>query len=166
MNWDWRGRGAPFLKYADRQRLAFKKGTPREQGGYCHLGYYCPVPSSKIIPAILDELSQAGVEDKILRLSFALGSHRAHSEADKRYLVGDSVYHRVRCIDSDETDCLHMGVTRRGTPVDIFRPVAEADADLWEILNIIILPDIAAVQRRYARRWQRGRQFRQIIAEW
>lgn len=86
-----------------------------------------PVPSSKIIPAILDELSQAGVEDKNITVVFALGSHRAHSEADKRYLVGDSVYHRVRCIDSDETDCLHMGVTRRGTPVDIFRPVAEAD---------------------------------------
>jgi len=86
-----------------------------------------PVPSYKILPAILEELAGAGVEDRDITVVFALGSHRAHSEEDKKYLVGEAVYNRVRCIDSDETDCVHMGETPRGTPVDIFRPVAQAD---------------------------------------
>ena len=42
-------------------------------------------------------------------------------------LVGQQVYDRVRCVDSDPNDCIHMGVTETGTPVDVTRVVAEAD---------------------------------------
>lgn len=44
-----------------------------------------------------------------------------------RRLVGDAIYERYRCVDSDPADCVHMGVTDRGTPVDVTRAVAEAD---------------------------------------
>jgi len=37
------------------------------------------------------------------------------------------VYKQVSCIDLDVNDCVHLGTTSRGTPVDIFRPVAEAN---------------------------------------
>jgi nickel-dependent lactate racemase len=86
-----------------------------------------PVPSYKIIPSILDELGAAGVDDKDITVVFALGSHRPHTEEEKKMLVGQEVYNRVRCIDSDPADCIHLGVTPLGTPVDIFRPVVEAD---------------------------------------
>lgn len=86
-----------------------------------------PCPSWLILPAVLDELSAAGVTDSDITVVFALGSHRSHTEAEMRHLVGDVVFKRVRCVDSDPDDCVHLGVTRRGTPVDITRVVAEAD---------------------------------------
>ena len=42
------------------------------------------------------------------------------------HLVGEEVFNRVKCVDSKD-DFVHMGTTRRGTPVDIYRDVAEAD---------------------------------------
>lgn len=86
-----------------------------------------PLPSYKILPCVLDELSEAGIPDEDIVIAFGLGSHEGHSEERKRRIVGDKVYDRIRCIDSDVNDFVHMGVTRRGTPVDIFTPVANAD---------------------------------------
>lgn len=86
-----------------------------------------PMPTSKVMPAILDELYEAGVKKEDIILVFALGSHRPHTEDEKRKLAGDRAYEEITCIDSDPDDCVRMGVTGRGTPVDIFRPVAEAD---------------------------------------
>lgn len=86
-----------------------------------------PLPSYKVLPSILDELSIAGVRDEDILVVFALGSHRGHTEEEKRKIVGDEVFNRVPCVDSDPSDCVHLGTTSRGTPVDIFRPVAEAD---------------------------------------
>ena len=86
-----------------------------------------PLPSYKVLPALLDELYAAGVKPEDVTLVFALGSHRCHTAEEQRKLAGDRAYSEIRCVDSDPGDCVHMGVTSRGTPVDIFRPVAEAD---------------------------------------
>lgn len=86
-----------------------------------------PVPSWQILPGILAELTAAGCRDEDITVVFALGSHRCHREEEKRHLAGDQVYDRVKCVDSDPDDCVHMGVTSAGTPVDITRTVAEAD---------------------------------------
>ena len=86
-----------------------------------------PVPSYEILPAVLEELSAAGCRDEDITVVFALGSHRHHTEEEKRQLAGEAVYARVRCVDSDPDDCIHLGTTENGTPVDITRTVAEAD---------------------------------------
>ena len=86
-----------------------------------------PVPTWKIMPALLDALYAAGCKAEDLLLVFALGSHRAHTAEEQRHLAGDRAWEEIRCIDSDPKDCVHLGVTKNGTPVDIFRPVAEAD---------------------------------------
>lgn len=86
-----------------------------------------PLPSYKILPCVLDELSEAGIPDEDIIIVFGLGSHEGHSEERKRRIVGDKVYDRIRCVDSDVHDFVHLGVTQRGTPVDIFTPVANAD---------------------------------------
>jgi len=86
-----------------------------------------PMPSSLVLPEVLEELFLAGVEANDIKIVFALGSHRKHTEEEKRYLVGDDVYSRIQCIDSDANDCIRIGITSSGTPVDIFRVVAEAD---------------------------------------
>lgn len=86
-----------------------------------------PVPSHEIVPVVLDVLYEAGVRPADVTLVFALGSHRRHTEAEKEKLAGTRAYREIRCVDSDPDDCVCMGYTRRGTPVDITRVVAEAD---------------------------------------
>ena len=86
-----------------------------------------PVPSYDILPGVLEELFKAGCKAEDITVVFALGSHRAHTREEKIALAGKEVYEQVRCIDSDVNDCIHMGTTKKGTPVDITRSVAEAD---------------------------------------
>ena len=86
-----------------------------------------PMPTYAVMPFLLDELSGAHVSDKDITLVFALGSHRKHSDAEKIKLAGEETFRRVACVDGDTAECVHLGVTSRGTPVDIVRCVAEAD---------------------------------------
>lgn len=86
-----------------------------------------PMPTYKVMPALLDELAAAGVDFKDVTLVFALGSHRKQSPEEQKRLAGDVAYGKINVVDSDPEDCVHMGVTANGTPVDITRVVAEAD---------------------------------------
>ncbi len=86
-----------------------------------------PMPTHIVMPALLDELYAAGISKQDITLVFALGSHRMHTEAERHKLAGDRAWSEIACIDGDASDCVHIGVTSRGTPVDIVRVVAEAD---------------------------------------
>jgi len=86
-----------------------------------------PVPSYKILPLIVGELEKAGVAPRDITVVFALGSHRKQTPGEMRRLVGEEVYSKVRCVDGDSEDFIHMGKTRLGTPVDVTRVVAQAD---------------------------------------
>ena len=86
-----------------------------------------PMPTWKVMPALLDELYAAGVKKENITLVFALGSHRRHTEEEQRHLAGDRAWNEITCVDGDTADCVHIGMTSRGTPVDIVRIVAEAD---------------------------------------
>ncbi|MCX7922904.1 MAG: nickel-dependent lactate racemase [Clostridia bacterium] len=86
-----------------------------------------PMPSKVVLPPLLEELAAANINFEDVTVVFALGSHRKHTEDEKKYLVGEEVYNKVKCIDSDPSDCISMGVTTRGTPVEIFSVVAKAD---------------------------------------
>ena len=86
-----------------------------------------PMPTYAVMPALLEELFAAGVQAEDVTLVFALGSHRAHTPEEMEKLAGEAVYRRIRCVDGDPGDCVHLGTTAAGTPVDITRVVAEAD---------------------------------------
>ena len=86
-----------------------------------------PLPSYQLLPSVLDELFAAGIPKEDITLVFALGSHRKHTQEEMEHLAGKEVVNTIRCVDSDPSDCIRMGVTSRGTPVDITRVVAEAD---------------------------------------
>ncbi len=86
-----------------------------------------PMPTYKVLPVVLEELFSAGIDADDITLVFALGSHRPHTEEERRMLAGDFAYEKIRCIDSDPEDCVHFGETKNGTPIDITRIVAEAD---------------------------------------
>lgn len=118
-----------------RQALAHPIGTPR----LCDLAWRGqkivvvtsdltrPCPSQKMLPLVLDELAAAGVSDADVTVVIALGLHRPMSEAEQEAAVGADVYRRVRLLNHDPSDVVRLGVTSAGTPVEIFRPVAEAD---------------------------------------
>ncbi len=86
-----------------------------------------PCPTYRIMPPLLDELYAAGCKAEDITLVFALGSHRKHTEEEKLHLAGERAYKEIKCVDTDPDDCIHIGVTDCGTPVDITRVVAEAD---------------------------------------
>ena len=86
-----------------------------------------PLPSYDVLPSVIRELNAAGVPDEDITVVFALGSHRHHTEEEKRHLAGDEIYERVRCVDSDPDDCIHTGTSSNGTPFDFSRSVVEAD---------------------------------------
>ncbi len=86
-----------------------------------------PLPGKVILPPLLTELETAGIRREDITIVFGLGSHRRHTEAEMRYLVGDAVFETVQCLDLDTHDCVHLGYTQLNTCVDVFRPVAEAD---------------------------------------
>ena len=86
-----------------------------------------PCPSYVMMPPLLDELYAAGIRPEDITLVFALGSHRKHTDAERLKLAGERAYNEITCVDGDPSTAVHMGVTRRGTPVDIVEVVAKAD---------------------------------------
>ena len=86
-----------------------------------------PMPSYKVLPELLTELEKNGIADGDITIVFGLGNHRRQTREEMEKLVGEDIYRRIRCVDSDQEDILSLGTTSRGTPVDIFRPVVEAD---------------------------------------
>jgi len=87
-----------------------------------------PLPSYKVLPPVLEELYAAGIPESDITIVFGLGSHRPHTQAEREKLLGAEICRSgIRILDSDPADCVRLGVCHNGTPVDIFRPVAEAD---------------------------------------
>lgn len=86
-----------------------------------------PMPSKVVLPIVLEELEKGGAEASDITIVLAVGSHRGHTEEEKKYLVGEEVYNKIKCIDSNSIDYVHLGTTKNGTPVDICRVVTEAN---------------------------------------
>ncbi len=83
-----------------------------------------PTPTAKLIPPLISELEAGGVED--ITIIFGLGIHRKQTEDEKKKILGE-LYGKIKSIEHDVNDCVYLGTTKRGTPVEIFRPVVEAD---------------------------------------
>ncbi|MEE8808563.1 MAG: nickel-dependent lactate racemase [Lactimicrobium sp.] len=86
-----------------------------------------PCPSWKILSAVVKELTDAGIRDQDMTITFALGSHRKMTAQELEHLVGADVYHRIACRNSDPDDTVTVGTTSRGTKVEIDRTVMAAD---------------------------------------
>ena len=83
-----------------------------------------------ILPPILEALNGAGVPDRDVFIVFALGNHRAQSDAERLEIVGPDVFARIRMYDHnawDDENLVFAGTTRFGNTVEINRRVWEAD---------------------------------------
>jgi nickel-dependent lactate racemase len=86
-----------------------------------------PMPTKKVLPVLIRHLSEAGCSLADITLVFALGNHRKHTEDERKYLIGEELYGKIKCLDSDVSDYINVGVSKAGTPYEIFTPVAQAD---------------------------------------
>ena len=86
-----------------------------------------PMPTARVMPLLLDELYAAGIRREDITLVFACATHRHQTDAERRRLAGERAWAEICCADSDPDDCLYLGRTAAGTPVNITRRVAEAN---------------------------------------
>jgi nickel-dependent lactate racemase len=86
-------------------------------------------PSAAFLELLVDRLNRAGIADERIRIIVALGMHRRQTTDELIRLAGRSVYERVQVLNHSALpdDCIRLGVTTRGTPVEINRLVVEAD---------------------------------------
>ena len=89
-----------------------------------------PCPSDRLLPFVLQELAAAGIPDEDIFIVLALGLHRPMTEDEIDRLVSPQVRRRIRVLNHNLGDVVSLGVTSRGTPVEIFRPLVEADLRL------------------------------------
>jgi nickel-dependent lactate racemase len=86
-----------------------------------------PTPTVKLLPPLLEELYLGGVKNENIKIVFALGLHRKQTEEESIKLVGEAVYKKIHCIQHDTCRCRRIGITSRGTPVEIFDEILDAD---------------------------------------
>jgi nickel-dependent lactate racemase len=84
-------------------------------------------PSERILPPVLRELASAGIADAEVTIVIALGLHRPMTVREMESAVGPELYRRLQVVNHNPLDTVSLGVTSSGTPVELFRPVVEAD---------------------------------------
>lgn len=86
-------------------------------------------PSYKFMGRLLDELYAAGIANDNIRVIVALGVHRKQTQEELISLVGQAVYDQVQVLNHSplSEDCVLLGTTSMGTPIEINRNVVDAD---------------------------------------
>lgn len=82
-----------------------------------------PAPSHLMLPPLIRRLKALGIAD--LKIVFALGTHRRMTGEEERLLLQScsSLPH----MQHDPKNCVSLGETRQGTPVEILDTVASSD---------------------------------------
>jgi nickel-dependent lactate racemase len=86
-----------------------------------------PTPTAKILPPLLEELYLGGAKNENIKIIFALGLHRDQTEEESKNLVGEEIYKKISCIQHNTQRCKLIGITSRGTPIEIFEDLLGAD---------------------------------------
>jgi len=82
------------------------------------------------LPPIVNTLNAAGIPDRDMLIVFALGIHRRQTDEERKLIVGEEIFSRVRCVDhisTDDSNLVTIGTTSFGNVVEINREVWEAD---------------------------------------
>ncbi len=87
-------------------------------------------PDHLLVPALLAELEQAGVQDADITLLCGIGMHRPSTAEEKVAKLGEAVVRRYRVVDNEPQNpqaLVDLGVTAGGVPVQAHRAAVEAD---------------------------------------
>lgn len=103
-----------------------------------------PDNRQRVIEAVLDLATSAGVDDIVLIAALAL--HRRMTPRELRHILGDRVYDafapRGLLLQHDAEDSaalVHLGKTDRGEDVEINRRAAESDLLVYVNINLVSL---------------------------
>ena len=110
--------------------------------------------TSQYLPVVVEELNNNGVPDDDISVIVAAGTHRANTDEEKKIILGEDLYRRLKVYDHDAYDIdknVYLGTTRRGTPVYLDKRAVEADK---VILTGGITPPRYGAQRYDWRRHQ------------
>jgi nickel-dependent lactate racemase len=88
--------------------------------------------ADQMLPPLLEALAEAGIADATVSVLFSTGVHRPPTVEEQREILGEAVFARLAgrifCHDAyDAAGHERLGVTSRGTPVEINRRLTEAD---------------------------------------
>ncbi len=82
-----------------------------------------PAPSHIMLPPLVRRLKDLGISD--LKIVFALGTHRKMTVEEERLLLRGCTC--LPYMQHDTKNCVYLGETGRGTPVEILEAVASSD---------------------------------------
>lgn len=88
------------------------------------------VPTSKVLPLILDELFESGIKIEQITVVIALGVHRPATEDEMIKIIGEDYWGKLKIINHnafDKNQLVYIGETSYGTPVEVNKIVYEAD---------------------------------------
>ncbi|NHJ23964.1 MAG: nickel-dependent lactate racemase [Candidatus Lokiarchaeota archaeon] len=89
-----------------------------------------PVPSYLIIDAIIEELNNNGLENKLITILIATGLHHPSNEKEIKRIVGEKYYNKVRVVNhiaKDNESLQYIGYYEEEIPVLINRLYIESD---------------------------------------
>lgn len=89
-----------------------------------------PVPHKTILPLIIAKLEQNNVRPENITLIVGTGLHRVSTQDEWEQLVGKEILDKVNIISHEATNPdlqVNLGVTSRGTPVEVNKYYAQAD---------------------------------------
>jgi nickel-dependent lactate racemase len=91
--------------------------------------YTRPCPTKIILPPVLEELKNAGVNDLDVLIIIATGTHTPPSSDVIKDLVGDKIFRNYMIISNDAVNGHHVNVgrTKRGNDIEILKEFVEAD---------------------------------------
>lgn len=89
-----------------------------------------PIVGPKVLPQVVNELTQRTVPLDKITVVVATGSHRLPTDEEKAKLIGPDLLGRVKIVGHDARDegaHVDLGKTKRGVPILVDRTVVEAD---------------------------------------
>lgn len=86
-----------------------------------------PVPNRLFLPAMLDELNAAGVDDPRIIILIGTGMHRPSTPQEQETIVGSDVLKRVRVVDHRSDQAHSLVRISDDPPVSVCRLFAQAD---------------------------------------
>lgn len=87
-----------------------------------------PTPAGPIARAVIAELEEAGIPRDKIRFMAAVGTHRAMSREEFVRKLDDDLVRSFRCYSHNPFfNCVNLGTTSNGLPIEFNREVVEAD---------------------------------------
>jgi lactate racemase len=91
--------------------------------------YTRPCPTKMLLPPVLEELKNAGVNDLDILIIIATGTHTPPTPDVIRELVGDKISRNYMIISNDAINGQHVNIgrTKRGNDVEVLKEYIDAD---------------------------------------